>query len=377
MEIKIGRKNILPNLKNVQETAPEKKSPLGLKNRIKDPWDLKKESKEETKKDNKKENKKDAKAKETKTKDEIIHELFAELDSLIGLNNVKKLVKEIYAFVEIQKKRKEAGLVVEPLVLHMIFRGNPGTGKTTVARIISKLLKEIGVLSKGHMIEIERADLVGEYIGHTAQKTREQIQKAIGGVLFIDEAYSLARGGEKDFGKEAIDSLVKAMEDKKDDLILILAGYTKEMDWFMNTNPGLRSRFPIHIDFPDYNIEELFLIGEKMLKTKEYILTSDAKNELTKLLKNNSLNGHEYNGNARFVRNVIERSIRKQALRLFPIQHLTRDDLLTIIKEDLNEDPSNRAAKDHLKGSLKEPLKITLKESPIKLSDSRVYNNYQ
>lgn len=147
--------------------------------------------------------------KEPQSKD--IKEIMEEIDSLIGLQNVKSLVKEIHAFVEIQKCRKQEGLINEPLVMHMIFKGNPGTGKTTVARIIGNLFKELEVLPKGHLVEVERADLVGEYIGHTAQKTREQIKRALGGILFIDEAYSLARGGEKDFGKECIDSLVNTM----------------------------------------------------------------------------------------------------------------------------------------------------------------------
>ena len=157
-----------------------------------------------------------------------LEEIMKDLDSLIGLGKIKKLVKEVYAWVEIQKQRQAMSLINEPLVLHMIFKGNPGTGKTTVARILAQSLKDLGVLSKGHLIEVERADLVGEYIGHTAQKTREQMRQASGGILFVDEAYALARGGDKDFGKEAIDTMVKAMEDMRENLILILAGYQDE-----------------------------------------------------------------------------------------------------------------------------------------------------
>src|SRR5690606_23632794 len=165
-------------------------------------------------------------------------------------------------------------LVSEPLVLHMIFKGNPGTGKTTVARICGRMFKEMGVLPKGHLVECERADLVGEYIGHTAHRTREQIKKAMGGILFIDEAYSLARGGEKDFGKEAIDTLVKAIEDHTNEFVLILAGYQREMEHFLMANPGLKSRFPIHIDFPDYSADELFQIAHLMLRERQYRLTA-------------------------------------------------------------------------------------------------------
>lgn len=208
---------------------------------------------------------------------EKVKEILTELDDLIGLGTVKNLIYELQAFIEIQKCREKLNLTSEPTVLHMIFSGNPGTGKTTVARIVGKLFKEIGVLNKGHILECERADLVGEYIGHTAQKTREQIKKALGGILFVDEAYSLARGGEKDFGKEAIDAMVKAMEDQKNNLVIILAGYKNEMDFFIESNPGLRSRFPIHIFFPDYSAEELYAIGESMLSKRQYELSPEAK----------------------------------------------------------------------------------------------------
>jgi stage V sporulation protein K len=263
-----------------------------------------------------------------------VQEIIAELDALIGLTTVKQLIRELRAYVEIQRRRSREKLSAEPLVLHMIFRGNPGTGKTTVARLVGKLFKEMDVLQKGHVIECERADLVGEYIGHTAQKTREQVKKALGGVLFIDEAYSLARGGEKDFGKEAIDALVKAMEDNKNNLILILAGYRNEMEWFLQTNPGLRSRFPIHIDFPDYSVDELLAIGESMLKARQYELTSEARAAFRFMLQG-LLNSHPYAGNARLVRNMVERTIRKQAVRLYQKSTSSREELIQILPSDL------------------------------------------
>jgi stage V sporulation protein K len=237
---------------------------------------------------------------------------------------------------QVQIKRKNAGLATDPIVLHMVFKGNPGTGKTTVARILGKLLKGIGVLSKGHVVEVERADLVGEYIGHTAHRVQENVKKSLGGILFVDEAYSLARGGEKDFGKEAIDTLVKAMEDYKDEFILILAGYRDEMEYFLNTNPGLRSRFPIQIDFPDYTIDELLQIAELMVKNRQYILTDSAKRKIMKVLIND--NTTREIGNARLVRNIIERAIRKHAVRIMNKKTITKDDLMIIDSIDIRED---------------------------------------
>lgn len=270
-------------------------------------------------------------------------EVYDELNSLIGLIEVKKLIFEVQAFVEIQKKREKEKLATEPTVLHAIFKGNPGTGKTTVARIVGKIFKELGVLEKGHLIEVERADLVGEYIGHTAQKTREQLKKAMGGILFIDEAYSLARGGEKDFGKEAIDVLVKAIEDFKENIILILAGYKEEMEWFLKTNPGLRSRFPLHIEFPDYRVDELMDIAEVMLKNRQYKLSNETKVALEGILRKHLSLAHEHSGNARLVRNLVEGSMRRQAVRLINQNEVTRDDLMLIEPEDILE-----AAKIHM-----------------------------
>ncbi len=239
-----------------------------------------------------------------------------ELEPMIGMDNVKQLVYEIYALLYISRMRSEAGLSGGSQVYHMIFKGNPGTGKTTIARIVAKLFQKMGVLTKGHLIEVERADLVGEYIGHTAQKTRDLVRKALGGVLFVDEAYSLARGGEKDFGKEAIDTLVKAMEDNRNQFVLILAGYPAEIDDFLMTNPGLPSRFPIQIDFPDYSLDQLIQISELMAKERDYVLQPQTLFKLRQLLMQERQSDMFSFSNARFVRNAIEKAIRYQAVRL-------------------------------------------------------------
>ncbi|MBP2240224.1 stage V sporulation protein K [Cytobacillus eiseniae] len=259
-----------------------------------------------------------------------------ELSTLVGMEEMKKLIKEVYAWIYVNKKREEAGLKAGKQSLHMMFKGNPGTGKTTVARLIGKLFQRMNVLSKGHLIEAERADLVGEYIGHTAQKTRDLIKKAIGGILFIDEAYSLGRGGEKDFGKEAIDTLVKHMEDKQHEFILILAGYSREMDYFLTLNPGLHSRFPLVVDFPDYSIVQLMEIGEKMMKEREYVFSHEAEKKLREHLfwVKTQLNPISFS-NGRYVRNVIEKSIRAQAMRLLMQNTYDRHELVTIRSNDL------------------------------------------
>ncbi len=271
----------------------------------------------------------------------LFNELQKEMDGLVGLDHIKELMFEIFALLQIATMRSEAGLLSGAQVYHMVFKGNPGTGKTTVARIVAKMFQRMGVLSKGHLIEVERADLVGEYIGHTAQKTRDLVKKALGGILFIDEAYSLARGGEKDFGKEAIDTLVKAMEDQKNQFILILAGYSEEMDYFLAANPGLPSRFPIQMDFPDYSIDQLIQIAEGMVKERDYILMPQAILKLKQHLLREKLESEHLFSNARHVRNIIERSIRQQAVRLlnqYSGGSPGKLELMTIRTEDLKLD---------------------------------------
>lgn len=276
----------------------------------------------------------EAAAQEERERRQRIQEALAELDALVGLTKVKALVRELQAYVEIQRLRRSEGLAADPMSLHMIFQGNPGTGKTTVARTLGRIFRDTGVLTKGHIIEAERADLVGEYIGHTAQKTREVLRQAAGGILFVDEAYSLARGGEKDFGKEAIDTLVKSMEDNRDKLLIILAGYPDEMTWFASQNPGLRSRLPIKMTFPDYTPEELMEIALIMLEERQYELTGLARSRLRHIVYIAA--GDYPKGNARTVRNLIEGAVRRQAVRLSAkTEPLTRTDLKTIDEEDL------------------------------------------
>ena len=274
--------------------------------------------------------------KETPSHHQALKEIEAELSALVGMDEMKKIIKQIYAWIYVNKKREEKGLKVGRQALHMMFKGNPGTGKTTVARLIGKLFVKMEVLSKGHLIEGERADLVGEYIGHTAQKTRDLVKKALGGILFIDEAYSLGRGGEKDFGKEAIDTLVKHMEDKQHEFILILAGYSKEMDDFLQLNPGLHSRFPIVIDFPDYSVPQLMEIANIMLRDKEYLLSNDAEKKLENHLHDIKNNWSPISfSNGRYIRNIIEKTIRAQAMRLLMTDSYDKHELQTLRSQDL------------------------------------------
>ena len=273
--------------------------------------------------------------KEESIQHEALKEIEKELSTLVGLEEMKKTIREIYAWLYVNKKCEEEGLKTGKQVLHMMFKGNPGTGKTTVARLLGKLFFNMNVLSKGHLIEAERADLVGEYIGHTAQKTRDLIKKALGGILFIDEAYSLARGGEKDFGKEAIDTLVKHMEDKGNEFVLILAGYSREMDQFLSLNPGLQSRFPLVIDFPDYTVNQLMEISELMLKEREYTLSKEAEWKLRDHLTTVKNQTPFTFSNGRYIRNIIEKGIRTQAMRLLMNESYRREDLLIIKSIDL------------------------------------------
>ncbi len=239
-----------------------------------------------------------------------------ELDNIVGLVKIKDYIHGLKEYYEVQKRRREEGLKAGELNRHMIFTGNPGTGKTTIARIVSRYLKAIGILSGGQLVEVSRGDLVGRYVGHTAPLVNQVVKSAIGGVLFIDEAYSLYRGEEDSFGLEAIDTLVKAIEDNRDNLIVILAGYSREMEEFLEANSGLKSRFPNIIDFTDYTGEELLAIAHITARSKGYVIDKDAEKPLLDFFNATQLNDAREAGNGRLVRNKIEEAILNQSRRL-------------------------------------------------------------
>ena len=256
------------------------------------------------------------------------------LNDLIGLESVKREVITFRNFIKIQKERKKKGLSVPPTSCHLVFSGNPGTGKTTIARIMAEIFRDLGVVSKGHLIEATRADLVAGYMGQTAIKTNKVIDSALDGVLFIDEAYTLSRNSEGDYGQEAIDTLLKRMEDDRDRLVVIIAGYTNEIRNFVNSNPGLSSRFNRYIDFPDYTEEELAEIFKSLLSKYDYVMNYDAEVAMKKRIAAAVREKDDHFGNGRYVRNLFEKVIEKQANRLAIKPSLVKGDISKILSSD-------------------------------------------
>ncbi len=270
-------------------------------------------------------------------RDSNVHEALEQLErELVGLAPVKTRVREIAALLLVEKLRRQVGLQAETPPLHMSFTGNPGTGKTTVAMKMASILHGLGYVRKGHLVAVTRDDLVGQYIGHTAPKTKEVLKRAMGGVLFIDEAYYLYRPeNERDYGQEAIEILLQVMENHRDDLVVIFAGYRDRMERFFGSNPGMASRVAHHIDFPDYDEAELFEIATRMLSRMHYALDADAAQALREYIA--LRRGQPRFANARSVRNALDRARLRQAKRLFERrgQPLDADDLTAIRAEDI------------------------------------------
>ena len=265
-----------------------------------------------------------------------LEELMKELNSLVGLENVKKEVSSLVNLMRVSKMRKERGMKATPVSLHLVFTGNPGTGKTTVARLLAGIYREIGVLSKGQLVEVDRSGLVAGYIGQTAIKTQEKINEALGGILFIDEAYTLVKEGN-DFGQEAIDTVLKAMEDHREDLLIIVAGYPEKMNQFLDSNPGLRSRFNKFIEFEDYDGEELSAIFRSLCKNAGYTLTAATKKYVSEYFEDyyQRTREGETSDNGRAVRNFFEKAVVNQANRLASRKKISDKELMVLKLQDV------------------------------------------
>ena len=265
---------------------------------------------------------------------ENIEDLKRELNELIGLSGVKREVNNLINMVTVHKLRSQSNLKAVDMSLHMVFSGNPGTGKTTIARLMARIYRSLGVLSKGQLVEVDRSGLVAGYVGQTAAKTSKVVESAIGGVLFIDEAYSLAAGSENDFGQEAINTLLKLMEDHRDDLVVIVAGYDVLMDGFIHSNPGLESRFNRYLHFDDYTIDEMLDILDLQLKKGQYTLDETARSAVRSYIEDSNTTSTAF-GNARGVRNIFEKLLTEQANRLAALENVTREQLMEITEADV------------------------------------------
>ena len=265
---------------------------------------------------------------------EKIEDLLSELDGYVGLTAIKKEVRSLVNMVTVHKMRQENGLPAPDLSLHMVFSGNPGTGKTTVARIMARIYHSLGILSKGHLVEVDRGGLVAGYVGQTAIKTGKVIASAMGGVLFIDEAYALNGGGENDFGQEAINTILKAMEDHRDDLVVIVAGYDGLMDDFVHSNPGLESRFNRFLHFDDYSVDEMMDIFRMRCEKGCYQLDEDAAPLVREFILFANTNSISF-GNGRGVRNLFEQILVAQCDRLAQAENVSREDLMRITAADV------------------------------------------